>query len=58
LNVEQRWNDIDRGKLKDSRKNVSQLHFVNNLTWTALGASPGLRGEKQVANRLSYGTAV
>jgi hypothetical protein len=28
-----------------------------NPTWTALGANPGLRGEKPATNRLSYGTA-
>jgi hypothetical protein len=25
-----RWNDIDRGKLKDSEKNLSQFHFVHH----------------------------
>jgi hypothetical protein len=30
---------------------------TTNPTWTALGANPGLRGEKPAANRLSYGTA-
>jgi hypothetical protein len=28
--MEQRWNDIDRGKLKDSEKNLSQCHFNLN----------------------------
>jgi hypothetical protein len=27
--MEQQWNDIDRGKLKDSEKNLSQYHFVH-----------------------------
>jgi hypothetical protein len=30
VNMEQRWNDIDRGKLKDSEENLSQCHFVNH----------------------------
>jgi hypothetical protein len=29
VNMEQRWNDIDRGKPKDSEKNRSQCHFVH-----------------------------
>jgi hypothetical protein len=28
VNVEHRWNDIDRGKLKDLEKNLCQCHFV------------------------------
>jgi hypothetical protein len=28
--MEQRWNDIDRGKLKDSEKNLSECHFVHH----------------------------
>jgi hypothetical protein len=27
---EQRWNDIDREKLKNSEGNLSQCHFVHN----------------------------
>jgi hypothetical protein len=27
---EQRWNDIDREKLKNSEGNLSQCHFVRN----------------------------
>jgi hypothetical protein len=30
LNIEQWWNDIDRDKLKDSEKNLSQCHFVHH----------------------------
>jgi hypothetical protein len=30
---------------------------TTNPTWTALGANPGLCGEKPATNRLSYGTA-
>jgi hypothetical protein len=27
---EQQWNSIDRGKPKNSEKNLSQCHFVHN----------------------------
>jgi hypothetical protein len=27
--MEQQWNNTDRGKLKDSEKNLSQCHFVH-----------------------------
>jgi hypothetical protein len=27
---ERRWNDIDRGKPKNSEKNLSQCHFVHH----------------------------
>jgi hypothetical protein len=30
MNMEQWWNDIDKEKLKDSEKNVSQCHFVHH----------------------------
>jgi hypothetical protein len=30
LVVEQRWNEIDRGKPKYSQKNLSQYHFVHH----------------------------
>jgi hypothetical protein len=30
VNTEQWWNDTDRGKLKDSEKNLSQCHFVHH----------------------------
>jgi hypothetical protein len=30
VNMEPRWNDTDRGKPKDSEKNLSQCHFVHN----------------------------
>jgi hypothetical protein len=32
--------------------------FTTNPTWTALGANPGLRGEKPSTNRLNYGTTL
>jgi hypothetical protein len=31
---EWRWNDIDRGKPKNSEKNLSQCHFVHNKSHT------------------------
>jgi hypothetical protein len=56
--MEQRWNDIDRGKQKASENNLSQCHAVHhNPTWTALGVNPGLHGENMATNRMSYGTA-
>jgi hypothetical protein len=30
--MEQWWNDIDRGKPKDSEKKLSQRHFVHHKT--------------------------
>jgi hypothetical protein len=37
-NMEQRWNDTDRGKQKDSDKSLSQCHFVHqkfHMEWTS-----------------------
>jgi hypothetical protein len=59
VNIEQRWKDIDRGKPKDSEKNLSQCHAVHHkshMGW--LGWKPGLRCEKPVTNHLSYGSAL
>jgi hypothetical protein len=57
--MEQLRNDIDRVKLKDSERNLSQCHFVHyKYHWTDLDANPDLRGEKSATNRLSYGTAL
>jgi hypothetical protein len=55
--MEQRWNDTDREKQKDSEKNLSQHHFVHHKSHPALGANRGLRGKKLATNRLSYGTS-
>jgi hypothetical protein len=38
VNIEHRWNDIDRGKPKDSERNVGRATLsTTNATWTALG---------------------
>jgi hypothetical protein len=45
------WSDTDRGKLKNSEKNLSQCHFFGaNLTQTAVGANLGLCSEKLATN--------
>jgi hypothetical protein len=35
----------------------SATFSTTNPTWTNPGSNPGLRGERPVTNRLSYGTA-
>jgi hypothetical protein len=55
---ERRWNDIDRGKPKNSEKNLSTATLsTTNPTWIDPGANPDLRGERQATNDLSHGTA-
>jgi hypothetical protein len=56
---EPRWNDIDRGKPKNSKKKActSVTLSTTNPTGTGLGANQGLRGETSATNRLSHGTA-
>jgi hypothetical protein len=50
--------DIDRGKLKNSERKMSQCtFFTTNPTWADLGVKPGLGGEWPVTNRLSHGAA-
>jgi hypothetical protein len=49
------WTDIERGEQKNSKKNLSQCHFVAHATDS--GANPGFYGERPTTNRLSHGTA-
>jgi hypothetical protein len=59
VNMEQRWNDADRGNRKTRRKACHSAPLsTTNPTMTDLGANPGLRGEKPATNSLSYGTAL
>jgi hypothetical protein len=52
------WNDIDRGKQKNSEKNLSQCHFVYNISIQSdPGANPSQCGERPATNRLSHSTA-
>jgi hypothetical protein len=53
--MEQQLNDIYRGKPKNSEKNLSRCHSVDNKS--VMGVNSGLRGEKTVTNRLRYDTA-
>jgi hypothetical protein len=40
--MEHRWNEIDRGKLKNSGKNLSQYHFVHHKShMDCPGIEPG-----------------
>jgi hypothetical protein len=50
-----RWNDIDRGKLKNSEKKnrPSATLSTTNPTRT----NPDFRGQRPVSNRLSHATA-
>jgi hypothetical protein len=49
----------NRGKPKDSEKNLSQCHFIYNKShWIYPGANPGRRDDRQATNRLSHGTAL
>jgi hypothetical protein len=51
--------NIERGELKDSKKSLSQCHFVYNkhhVDWP--GANTSLSVERLGSNRLSVGTAL
>jgi hypothetical protein len=52
VNIEQRWNDTDRRKPKDSENNLSQCHSVQHKSHTDWH---GHQSElPQATNRLSY----
>jgi hypothetical protein len=54
--MEQRWNEIDRGKPKYWGKTCpSATLFTTNPTWSDPGSNPGLRGERPATNRPSHG---
>jgi hypothetical protein len=57
--MEHRWNEIDRGKPKNSGEKTcpSATLSTTNPTWTGPGSNPGCRGGRPAANRLSHGTA-
>jgi hypothetical protein len=56
LVMEHRWNEIDRGKPKNSEKTCpSATLSTTNPTWTDPGSSPGLHGGRPAANSLSHG---
>jgi hypothetical protein len=47
VNMEQRWNDIDRGKPQESEKNLSGATLsTTDSTWTTLGANQRFHGDK------------
>jgi hypothetical protein len=58
VNMEQWWNYIDRGKPKDSEKNLSQCHFVHQKShfyWP--GCEPGPAQWEAGTNRLCCSSA-
>jgi hypothetical protein len=56
---EPRWNDIYRGKPKNSKKNLFPCHFVNHKShMDCSGPNTDLRCERPATNRLSRDTAV
>jgi hypothetical protein len=59
LVMEHRWNEIDRGKPKNSGKKPVPVPFCPRQIPHGLtpGSNPGLRGGRPAANRLSHGTA-
>jgi hypothetical protein len=54
INMKPRWNDIERGKPKNSEKNLSQCHCSTQIPRVL---NSDLQGERPATNRLSYGTA-
>jgi hypothetical protein len=58
VNMEQRWNDIARRKLKICEGN-SQKHFAHHRTaWSTLGVNRGLYSQKPAADYLICGTVI
>jgi hypothetical protein len=49
------WNDIDRGKPKNSEKNLPA--FSANPMWTDPGANLCLRGERMATSCMSHAAA-
>jgi hypothetical protein len=54
MSMEPRWNDIDKGKLKNSEKNLFQCHFVHHKS--QMDSSGHYPGERRAINHLSHGT--
>jgi len=55
MNMDQWWNDADRGNLKYSEKNLSHCHFVHHkshIDYCVVDARP--HSEKLVPNHTSY----
>jgi hypothetical protein len=52
--MEQRWIDFAMGIPEGLGEKPVTLS-TTDLTWTDLGANPGLRVKKPTTNRLSYG---
>jgi hypothetical protein len=58
MNMESRWNDIDRGTRRTRRESCpSATPSTTNLTLADPGANAGLRREKAATNHLSHGMA-
>jgi hypothetical protein len=56
MNVEQWWNDTDRGKLKYWEKRFSNVNLcITYLKGTKLGSKKGVSGDREVTNRHSDG---
>jgi hypothetical protein len=54
--MEPQWNDIDKGKPKNSEINLTHATWsTTNPIWTDLGTNLGLHGERPVINCPSHG---
>ena len=57
--MEYQWNELDWGKPKYWKENLSQCRFVHNsFTWSGWGSNPGLRRDRPAINSLSHGTTL